>query len=73
MIKYLEIIELISAIVLILTVLIQNRGAGLGETFGGDGGNVYSTRRNIEKILFNITIVSSVIFFATAITILYLS
>lgn len=72
MLKFLEIIELTSAILLILTVLIQNRGTGLGETFGGEG-NVYSTRRSMEKVLFNISIATSVIFFSSAITILYLS
>lgn len=72
MLNFLEIIELISAIVLILTVLIQNRGTGLGETFGGEG-NVYSTRRSMEKVFFNMTIASSAIFFGSAIVILYLS
>jgi len=73
MFKFLELIELASALILILTVMLQNRGTGLGETFGGDGGNVYSTRRSMEKVLFNLTIISSAVFFGSAISLIYIS
>ena len=49
------------SIVLIGLVLLQTRGSGLGSIFGGDGG-VYKTRRGMEKTVFNMTIVFSVIF-----------
>lgn len=66
-----DIIQLISAIALIAVILMQNAGAGLGSTFGGEG-NIYSTRRSVEKILFRATIVLSAVFFITAfINILY--
>lgn len=56
-----DIIQLSSAILLIIAVLLQRRGAGLGATFGGEG-NVYRTKRGMEKYLFVLTIVLAVIF-----------
>jgi len=60
-----DIIQIISAILLIIAVLMQNRGAGLGAAFGGEG-NIYRTKRGLEKSLFTLTIILSVIFLATA-------
>lgn len=60
------IIQLVLAIFLIVTVLLQQRGSGLGSAFGG-GGNVYGTRRGVDKILFQITIVVTILFFVAAI------
>ncbi|MFA4871844.1 MAG: preprotein translocase subunit SecG [Patescibacteria group bacterium] len=66
-----DIIQLTAAAALIVAILMQNRGTGLGAAFGGEG-NVYRTRRSLEKILFRITIALAVIFFLTAlINILY--
>jgi preprotein translocase subunit SecG len=61
----LDIIQVILAIVLIIVILLQNQGAGLGATFGGEG-NVYRTKRGPEKILFIATIVISALFLLTA-------
>lgn len=60
-----DIIQIISAILLIIVILLQNRGAGLGSAFGGEG-NIYRTKRGIEKSLFIFTIILSVIFLTTA-------
>ena len=57
---------LISAL-LIITILIQQKGSGLGSAFGGDSCNIYSTRRGAEKILFYATIVLAVLFVAIAV------
>ncbi len=66
-----DIIQLTAAAALIVAILMQNRGTGLGAAFGGEG-NVYRTRRSVEKILFKLTIALAVIFFLTAfINILY--
>lgn len=64
--KILTIVELVLAVLLTAAVLIQQRGSGLGEAFGG-GGGVYNTRRGVDKILFQATIVIAVLFFAVAI------
>jgi protein translocase SecG subunit len=61
----LSIIQLVSAILLIISILLQNRGTGLGAAFGGEG-NVYRTKRGLESVLFKATIVLAVIFLAAS-------
>lgn len=58
---WLKITQVIVAILLIVAVLLQNRGTGVGGIFGGSGG-VYLTKRGIEKKLFVFTIVLAVVF-----------
>jgi len=60
-----DIIQLISAILLIVVVLLQNRGAGLGSAFGGQG-NIHLAKRGAEKGLFILTIILSITFLVTA-------
>ncbi len=57
----LDIIQFISGILLIILILIQSRGSGLGAIFGG-GGNVYRTKRGAEKILHVTTVIISILF-----------
>jgi preprotein translocase subunit SecG len=54
-------------------VILQSKGAGLGGLTGADTGGVFTARRGIEKSLFWVTIVLSVIFFALAIASVILS
>ncbi len=61
----LNIIQIIISIILITVILLQNRGTGLGAAFGGEG-NIYRTKRGLEKALHIATIILSVIFFITA-------
>ena len=63
----LEATQFISAILLVIAVLLQQQGAGLGAGFGGGGGGVQSTRRGAEKLLYQATIVISLLFFAVSI------
>lgn len=63
MTKITTIVQVISAVLLIFSVLMQQRGSGLSGTFGGDGG-MYSTRRGVEKLLLIATIVFAIIFIA---------
>lgn len=67
MIKYIDIALIITSIALIISVILQSKGAGLGGLTGGDTGGVFTARRGVEKTLFRATIVLSVIFFALAI------
>jgi preprotein translocase subunit SecG len=53
--------QMIVAIALVASILMQSRGAGLGAAFGGDS-SVYRSRRGIEKRLFQITIVLGFLF-----------
>jgi preprotein translocase subunit SecG len=58
---YLTIAQIAIAIILIAAVLLQARGTGLGSAFGGEG-NIFRTKRGIEKILFYATIVLGILF-----------
>ena len=55
---------------IILSVILQSKGAGLGGLTGADTGGVFTARRGIERILFWVTIGLSVLFFALVIAIL---
>ena len=55
-------IQIASAILLIVTILLQQKGSGLSSAFGG-AGMEYSTKRGAEKVLFYSTIVLAVLFF----------
>lgn len=57
----LAILQLILSILLMIVILLQQKGGGLGAAFGGSS-NVYSTKRGVDKILFNVTVVISVLF-----------
>lgn len=52
---------LISAALSILLILLQQRGASLGAGFGASG-ELYTTRRGLDKSLFNATIIFVMIF-----------
>ncbi|MBQ2637967.1 preprotein translocase subunit SecG [Candidatus Saccharibacteria bacterium] len=52
---------LISAVLVVLLILLQQRGASLGAGLGGSG-ELFTTRRGLDKSLFNTTIVFVVIF-----------
>ena len=69
LISILRVAQLVLAVVLIITVLLQQQGAGLGAGFGGSGGGVQTTRRGVEKILYNATIVISILFFSISLAI----
>ena len=64
---YLDIALIITSIALIASVILQSKGAGLGGLTGADTGGIFTARRGIEKILFQITIGLSILFFALAI------
>jgi preprotein translocase subunit SecG len=57
------IIQVTVAIILMVLILLQNKGGGLSGVFGGsDTSNVYRTKRGMEKNIFYLTIIFSVIF-----------
>ncbi|MBI2610163.1 preprotein translocase subunit SecG [Candidatus Giovannonibacteria bacterium] len=58
--------QVVVSILLIVAVLLQQRGSGLSSTFGGEGGGAYQTKRGLEKILFVATIVLGALFILTA-------
>jgi len=64
LITYLPYIQIVLAILLIASVLIQQSEASSGGAFGGaDNWNAgYHTRRGFEKVIFNMTIILGILF-----------
>lgn len=73
MVTYLDYALIIISVLLIASVIIQSKGAGLGGLTGADAGSVFTARRGIERTLFWVTIVLSVVFFALVLTLLIIS
>jgi len=69
---YLLVAQIIISVALIAVLLLQVRGGGLGGIFG-QADSVYRTRRGIEKTLFNLTIILTVLFIGIALLILILA
>jgi len=63
MTAYLNVGLIITSIALIISVILQSKGAGLGGLTGADTGSVFTARRGIEKTLFWVTIALSILFF----------
>ena len=58
-----RIVQIILCVAVIIFILLQVRGAGLGSAFGGtSAGSVFKTRRGVERLIFNLTIVFVVLF-----------
>ncbi|HLO29315.1 MAG TPA: preprotein translocase subunit SecG [Anaerolineales bacterium] len=73
MVTYLDIALIIISVLLILSVIIQSKGAGLGGLTGADTGSIFTARRGVERTLFWITIILSAVFFILVITLLLIS
>lgn len=70
--NYIHIALIITSIALVIGVILQSKGAGLGGLTGADTGSVFTARRGIERTLFFTTIALSVVFFALALLELFL-
>lgn len=62
----LSIAQIVISILLVSAILLQQRGTGLSATFGGEG-NIYRTKRGLEKVIFAATIALAVLFFGLAV------
>ncbi|KKR06542.1 MAG: Preprotein translocase, SecG subunit [Parcubacteria group bacterium GW2011_GWC2_39_14] len=70
--KIITIIQIVSALVLIVLILLQNKEGGLSGVFGGsDSSNVFRTKRGMEKKLFILTIVFTIFFLALSLASLF--
>jgi protein translocase SecG subunit len=67
----LSIFQIVVSVLLVLAILTQNRGQGLSATFGGTG-EFYAEKRGAEKVIFNITLVLSILFVASAIASIFI-
>jgi len=68
LVTFLQIALIITSIALIVSIVLQNKGVGLGGLTGQDAGSVYSARRGMEKTLFWITVTLAVVFVVLVLT-----
>ncbi len=59
--SYFLVAQVVVSVLLIMFVLLQQKGSGLGNAFGGEG-NVYRSRRGVERSLFSGTIVLGIVY-----------
>jgi preprotein translocase subunit SecG len=71
--NYLNIALIIISVLLIVSVIMQSKGAGLGGLTGADTGSVFTARRGVERTLFKLTIVLSALFFLLVLILVYLA
>jgi preprotein translocase subunit SecG len=69
--NYLNIALIIISVLLIVSVIMQSKGAGLGGLTGADSGSVFTARRGVERTLFKLTIVISALFFLLVLILVY--
>lgn len=58
--------QIVVSVVLVILILLQQRGQALGSAFGGEGGGFYATRRGMQKKIFMGTVVSGALFIVLA-------
>ena len=56
----LMIAQIVMSVLLVISVMLQNRAEGLGSMFGG-GGEIFRTKRGLEKFLYNFTIFLAIV------------
>ncbi len=69
---YFSVAQIVLSTALILAILFQVRGGGLGGIFG-QASTVFRTKRGVEKTLFQLTIVLAVLFITISIVMLRIS
>jgi len=65
MFNFLPLAQILISVVLMVLILLQQRGQALGSAFGQEGG-FYATKRGIQKKLFWATIVFGALFIVLA-------
>ena len=63
------IVQIILGVSMVITILMQARGVGLGRAWGGSD-MAYHSKRGVEKLIFRATIVLAVLFFINSILVL---
>ncbi len=58
---FLQFLTIASGVLMVVSILLQQRGASLGAGFGSSG-ELYTTRRGLDKSLFEATIILAVVF-----------
>ena len=69
----LDIAIIITSVALVASIVLQSKQAGLGGIGGAEVTSTFSTRRGLEKTLFRVTIILSILFFSLSIYTVYVS
>lgn len=69
--KFITIAQVVVSVLLMVSILLQNRGSGLSAAFGGDFGGYY-TKRGVEKFLFFSSVFLGTCFIGLAIVLVVL-
>lgn len=69
----LNIVQIVISVALVVVIVLQQQGSGLGTMFGNTGGESYRTKRGAEKLFFNLTIILIVLFIVNGLAIAVLS
>lgn len=64
------IVNIILSVLIVILILIQGRGGGLGSAWGG-GGEMFQTRRGIEKVTLRFTVALIILFFIVSVVNLF--
>ena len=64
---FVQVAQIIIALVLIVIILLQTKGSSFSGAMGGDSGSIYHSRRGLEKTLFQLTIGLAIVFVAVAV------
>jgi protein translocase SecG subunit len=56
------VVQIVTAILIVISIVLQQKGTGLSGVFGGSS-NYYQTRRGAEKFMFYVTVFSAFLFF----------
>lgn len=65
-----NIVQIVISALLVVTILLQARGTGLGAAFGGEG-MIFRTKRGVEKILHISSVVLAVIFLGLSLALIF--
>lgn len=68
--QFLIIFQVVVSILLVLGILIQDKGVGLSASMGG-GGEFYRSKRGVDRILFIFTAVMSALFILTSLAFIF--
>ncbi len=60
-------LQIIFGVILVFLIILQSKGAGLSSGAFGNFFSTYSTKRGVEKIVFQLTIIFAVLFFLSSI------
>ncbi|MBI2123791.1 MAG: preprotein translocase subunit SecG [Candidatus Wildermuthbacteria bacterium] len=66
--SYLLYVQIAIAVLLVSSILLQQRGTALGSSFGGGEGTFFATRRGIQQKLYVATIILGILFIALSLS-----